>query len=141
MASNKFAVLYGYQEIALYFTMINVLDCIMDKIKHEDIHEMYLLDEDSENYYLVSDLDNYTSIKDIIKTSVENGNLSMVDFDIQLKNGISIYTHDNLTIEAPDEAALFKYVDYIFRFFHLEAAKCKEIIISSPDELVEFDVN
>ena len=91
--------------------MIQVLDCIRDNIKPADIHEMYLLDADSENYYLVSDLDNYTSIKDIIQPSFENGNLSMFDFDIQLKNGISIYTHDNLTIEAPDEAALFKYVD------------------------------
>ena len=141
MATKKLAVLYVSQEIALDFSVIQVLDCIMDNIKPADIHEMYLLDADSENYYLVSDLDNYTSIKDIIQPSFENGNLSMFDFDIQLKNGISIYTHDNLTIEAHDEAALFKYVDYIFRFFHLEAAKCKEIIISSPDELVEFDVN
>ena len=141
MTKKKISVLYVSQEHALDFCVSDVLDCIIENTNINDIEEMYLLDSQTENYYLVSDLNNYTSLKDIIQPSYENGALSIFDFDIQLKSGVSIYTHENLTIEAESELALFKYADTIFRYFHLDAQKCKEIIISSPDEPVEFDVN
>ncbi len=141
MQTQKFSVLYFPKEIALDFSVTQVINCIVENIKISDIEEMYLFDSSSEDYYLVSDFSNYTSLKDIIKPTFENGSLSMFDFDIQLKNGISIYTHENITVEGRDLDSLFKYVDYIFRFFHLDATKCKEIIISKPDEVIEFDVN
>ena len=141
MNKNKLSVLFVSEEHAIDFNVQQVLDCIIDNIKIDDIEEMYLLDSESVNYFLFSDLDSYTSLREIIQPSFANGALSMFDFDLQLKNGISIYTHENLTIEAEDNVALFKYIDYIFRYFHLDATKSKEIIISSPDEPIEFDVN
>ena len=57
MATKKLAVLYVSQEIALDFSVIQVLDCIMDNIKPAEITELSLFYADSEKYYLVSDFD------------------------------------------------------------------------------------
>ena len=140
MEKEKLSVLFIPEENAIDFPVRLVLPIVLNHIKLEDIEEMYVLDSESENYYLVSDMDNYTSLEEIVQPSYENGNLSIFDFDIQLKNGVSIYTHDNLTVEAPDQASLFKYVDFIFRYFHLDAVACKEKILASPDEEVIFEI-
>lgn len=140
MEKEKLSVLFIPEENAIDFPVRLVLPIVLNHIKLEDIEEMYVLDSESENYYLVSDMDNYTSLEEIVQPSYENGNLSIFDFDIQLKNGVSIYTHDNLTVEAPDQASLFKYVDFIFRYFHLDAVTCKEKILASPDEEVIFEI-
>lgn len=140
MEKEKLSVLFIPEENAIDFPVRLVLPIVLNHIKLEDIEEMYVLDSESENYYLVSDMDNYVSLEEIVQPSYENGNLSIFDFDIQLKNGVSIYTHDNLTVEAPDQASLFKYVDFIFRHFHLDAVTCKEKILASPDEEIIFEI-
>lgn len=140
MEKEKLSVLFIPEENAMDFPVRMVLPVILDHVKLDDIEEMYVLDSESENYFLVNDLSEYNSLEEIIQPSIENGNLSIFDFDIQLKNGVSIYTHDNLTIEAPDQTALFKYVDFIFRHFHLDAVVCKEKIMASPDEEIYFDI-
>lgn len=140
MEKEKLSVLFIPEENAIDFPVRLVLPIVLNHIKLEDIEEMYVLDSESENYYLVSDMDNYVSLEEIVQPSYENGNLSIFDFDIQLKNGVSIYTHDNLTVEAPDQASLFKYVDFIFRHFHLDAVTCKEKILASPDEEITFEI-
>lgn len=140
MEKEKLSVLFIPEENAIDFPVRLVLPIVLNHIKLEDIEEMYVLDSESENYYLVSDMDNYASLEEIVQPSYENGNLSIFDFDIQLKNGVSIYTHDNLTVEAPDQASLFKYVDFIFRYFHLDAVTCKEKILASPDEEIIFEI-
>lgn len=140
MEKEKLSVLFIPEENAIDFPVRLVLPVVLSHIKLEDIEEMYVLDAESENYFLVGDLDNYASLEEIVQPSYENGNLSIFDFDIQLKNGVSIYTHENLTVEAPDQASLFKYVDFIFRHFHLDAVTCKEKIIASPDEEITFEI-
>ena len=66
MQTQKFSVLYFPKEIALDFSVTQVINCIVENIKISDIEEMYLFDSSSEDYYLVSDFSNYTSLKDII---------------------------------------------------------------------------
>ncbi|MEG0949488.1 MAG: hypothetical protein RR212_00820 [Bacteroidales bacterium] len=141
MEKEKLSILFIPEENALDFPVRLVLPVVLNHVKLEDIEEMYLLDSASENYYLVGDTDQYNSLEEIVQPSFENGNLNIFDFDIQLKNGVSIYTHDNLTIEAPDQTALFKYVDFIFRHFHLDAVTCKEKIMASPDEEISFEIS
>lgn len=141
MEKEKLSILFIPEENALDFPVRLVLPVVLDHVKLEDIEEMYLLDSASENYYLVGDTAQYNSLEEIVQPSFENGNLNIFDFDIQLKNGVSIYTHDNLTIEAPDQTALFKYVDFIFRHFHLDAVTCKEKIMASPDEEISFEIS
>ncbi|MGL4293618.1 MAG: hypothetical protein ACRCSQ_08600 [Bacteroidales bacterium] len=140
MEKEKLSALFIPEENAIDFQVRTVLPVILSEVKFDDIEEMYVLDAASENYFLVGDLEQYASLEEIVQPSYENGNLSIFDFDIQLKNGVSIYTHDNLTIEAPDQASLFKYVDFIFRYFHLDAVAAKERLIASPNEEVTFDV-
>lgn len=140
MAKEKLSVLFISEENAVDFSVRLVLPVVLQHVKLDDIEEMYVLDADSENYFLVNDLNEYDSLEEIVQPTIENGNLSIFDFDIQLKNGVSIYTHDNLTIEAPDQASLFKYIDFIFRHFHLDAVACKEKIMASLDEEVSFDI-
>ena len=72
MNKNKLSVLFVSEEHAIDFNVQQVLDCIIDNIKIDDIEEMYLLDSESENYFLVSDLDSYTSLREIIQPSFEN---------------------------------------------------------------------
>ena len=134
MEKEKLSVIFFSEETAIDFPVRLVLPIIMEYVKLSDIEEMYILDAETENYFLVKDLSEYDSLEEIVQPTYENGNLSIFDFDMQLKNGIGIYTHDNLTVEAPDTASLFKYVDFIFRHFHLDAAKCKQQILASPDK-------
>lgn len=140
MENDKLSVLYVSEENAVDFPVKQVLPVLLNEIKLDDIEEMYILDAESENYYLVADMKDYDTLEDIVQPSYENGQLSIFDFDIQLKNGVSIFTHDNLTIEAPDETQLFKYIDFIFRHFHLDATVCKQALLASPDQEVEFEI-
>ena len=134
MEKERLTVLYMPEEPALDFDVRQVLPVILEHVKLSDIEEMYLLDAASENYYLVSDFDQYNSLEEIIQPTIENGQLSIFDFDIQLKNGVGIFTHDNLSVEAPDVDTLFKYVDFIFRAFHLDAVSTKAKILAAPGE-------
>ncbi|MEG1615547.1 MAG: hypothetical protein RR202_01280 [Bacteroidales bacterium] len=140
MEQTKLSAIYISDENAVDFSVNQVLPIVLKYVKLDDIEEMYVLDASSENYFLVSDMNDYDSLEDIVQPSYENGNLSIFDFDIQLKNGVSIYTHDNLTIEAPDQAQLMKYIDFIFQHFHLDPVACKEKLLASPDEEVYFDI-
>lgn len=140
MEQKKLSAIFISEENAVDFPVNQILPVILKQVKLEDIEEMYVLDAESENYYLVSDMNDYDTLEDIVQPSMENGNLSIFDFDIQLKNGVSIYTHDNLTIEAPEQAQLFKYLDGVFQYFHLDPVKAKEKLLASPDQEVEFDI-
>jgi hypothetical protein len=134
MEKERLTVLYIPEEPAIDFSVRQVLPVVLEHVKLSDIEEMYLLDAASENYYLVNDYDQYASLEEIVQPTWENGELSIFDFDIQLKNGVGIYTHDNLSIEAPDADTLFKFVDFIFRHFHLDAVAAKARILESPNE-------
>ncbi|MDO5569847.1 MAG: hypothetical protein Q4F97_00090 [Bacteroidales bacterium] len=135
--SKSLSAIFISDENAVDFAVRDVIDVVVDNVKIDDIEEMYLLDDATENYYLVSDLADYDNLRDIVQPSIsKDGSLSLFDFDIQLKNGVSIYTHDNLTVEAEDKTQLFKFLDFIFREFHLDAQKCKEKLLAAPDEEV-----
>ena len=139
MKEEKLSVLFVSEEHALDLPVRIALPIIMKHLAFDDIEEMYILDAETENYFLVGDFSSYANLEEIIQPTYENGSLSIFDFDIQLKNGVSIYTHENLTIEAPDDVTLFKYVDYIFRHFHLDAQAAKERIMANADVEVVFD--
>lgn len=140
MEKGKLSVIYISEENAVDFSVFNVLPVVLKHVALSDIEEMYVLDAASEKYLLVGDLEQYNSLEEIIQPTMEKGNLSIFDFDIQLKNGVSIYTHDNLTIEAPDKEQLFKYIDFVFRAFHLDALNAKAKLTAHPDEEITFDV-
>ncbi len=139
MKEEKLSVLFVSEEHALDMPVRTALPIILKHLAFDDIEEMYILDAETENYFLVGDFSSYANLEEVIQPSYENESLSIFDFDIQLKNGVSIYTHENLTIEAPDDVTLFKYVDYIFRHFHLDAQAAKERIMANPDEEVVFE--
>ncbi len=140
MENDKLSVLYVSEENAVDFPVKQVLPVILEHVKLDDIEEMYVLDAEPEHYFLVGDMKDYDNLEEIVQPVFENGQLSIFDFDIQLKNGVSIFTHDNLTIEAPDENQLFKFIDFIFRHFHLDAVACKERLLASPDEELTFEI-
>ena len=142
MDNKHLNAIFISEENAIDFPVNSVINIILENVKLSDIEEMYILDSDTENYFLVSDLNDYNTLTDIVQPSFnKDGSVSLYDFDIQLKNGVSIYTHDNLTIEAPDKEQLFKYIDFIFRAFKLDAVKCKEKLENTPNEPVDFKIN
>ncbi len=136
---TKLSAIYISEENAIDFPVRDVLDIILQNVKLEDIEEMCILDAESEKYFLVKDITEYSSLEEIVQPTIENGNLSIFDFDMQLKNGVSIFTHDNLTVEAPDKTTLFKFVDFIFREYHLDAAKAKDKLMQNKDKEVIFE--
>lgn len=136
---TKLSAIYFSEENAIDFPVRDVLDIILENVKLDDIEEMYILDSESEKYFLVKDLSEYSSLEEIIQPTYENGNLSIFDFDMQLKSGVSIFTHENLTVEAPDKTALFKFVDFIFRAYHLDAIKAKDRLMQNKDMEVVFE--
>ena len=137
--TKKLSAIYISEENAIDFPVRDVLDIILKEVKFDDIEEMYILDAETENYFLVKDLSEYSSLEEIIQPSIENGNLSIFDFDMQLKNGISLFTHENLTVEAPDTTSLFKFTDFIFRAYHLDAVKAKDLLLQNKDKEVVFE--
>ena len=62
------------EENASDFQVSDVLDIILKEVKFDDREEMYILDAESENYFLVKDLSEYSSLEEIIQPSIENGN-------------------------------------------------------------------
>ena len=140
MKEDKLSVMFFSKEHALDFPVRTILPVLLNELTFDQIEEMYIVDIEEEKRYFVDDFSSYNSLEEIIQPNITDEGLSIFDFDIQLKNGVGIYTHDNLSIEAPDDETLFKYVDFIFRHFHIDAVAAKAKIQASPDEEVLFDI-